>query len=308
MIRYPHPHPRRRLVATIAAAALCLSISDRALGEGAYLGLYAQSNSNVLDASNAMPGATVTRVVENSPAEGAGVKAGDVVLRVGGQPIADAARLEGIVEAGAPGDVLELEVERDRRVLKLAATLAPRVQPPPDPDAPAEAVAPPPSWIERERLGAEFVALSAEDSVAIGLEARQGVRLSRVAKPGPLAKAGIAPGDVLAAIDGEPIFSGEALVERIEELAPGSKIRFRVVAPDGDARERGVRLRKPPSETRKVRLPPFVNYSRSPTSSELSIPILLFKRKSFEGATRYSWLWLFQFETGASDELLEVGP
>jgi C-terminal processing protease CtpA/Prc len=67
-------------------------------------------------------GVLVGKVIEDSPAEAAGVEVGDLIVSAGGETIADTGDLlKAIHEAG--GDVLDLEVIRDGRTLRLTADI-----------------------------------------------------------------------------------------------------------------------------------------------------------------------------------------
>jgi putative serine protease PepD len=57
-------------------------------------------------------GATITRVVDGSPAAKAGLRRGDVITAVDGTKIASADRLRGLVEAKRPGDNLSVRYSR----------------------------------------------------------------------------------------------------------------------------------------------------------------------------------------------------
>jgi serine protease DegQ len=72
-------------------------------------------------------GAVVTRVLSGSPAEQAGLRAGDVITAVNGRPVrgqADLANAEALLPIGTP---VELSVVRDGEPTKIAATLKPPV-------------------------------------------------------------------------------------------------------------------------------------------------------------------------------------
>jgi S1-C subfamily serine protease len=64
-------------------------------------------------------GVLIVGVVRNSPAQEAGLRPGDIIEKVGGQPIEDAADVQEQVEASAVGDELAIEVNRDGRIEKL---------------------------------------------------------------------------------------------------------------------------------------------------------------------------------------------
>lgn len=70
-------------------------------------------------------GALVTSVREDSPAEKAGLKAGDVILRVGGEEIEDPGDLMSEIGRADAGEV-ELRILRDKKERTLKATLPDR--------------------------------------------------------------------------------------------------------------------------------------------------------------------------------------
>ena len=73
-------------------------------------------------------GAVIGEVTEGSPAETAGVKVGDIVLEINGQPITGDTSLVAIIRDSAPGEQIELVVERDGSRRTLTATLTARPQ------------------------------------------------------------------------------------------------------------------------------------------------------------------------------------
>jgi glutaredoxin 3 len=68
-------------------------------------------------------GAYVGGVRAGSPAEQAGLRAGDVILRVGGRSVADAAGLEQAVQAAPAGAPVPIEYQRAGRVRSATLTL-----------------------------------------------------------------------------------------------------------------------------------------------------------------------------------------
>jgi S1-C subfamily serine protease len=63
----------------------------------------------------------VMEVVEGSPAATAGLRAGDLIVGVGGQPVSRAGDLQGFMVGAAIGRPLEVEVLRDSKLLRMTA-------------------------------------------------------------------------------------------------------------------------------------------------------------------------------------------
>jgi serine protease Do len=68
-------------------------------------------------------GAAITSVEEGTPAERAGLKAGDVVTAVNGEPITDAGHLRLRISRTAPGTAVKLTVQRPEGQRELTVTL-----------------------------------------------------------------------------------------------------------------------------------------------------------------------------------------
>jgi putative serine protease PepD len=71
-------------------------------------------------------GAVVSEVAAGSPAEAAGLKVRDVILRVKDQPITGQGALIGIIRDATPGDEVEIVIERNGERITVKAELAAR--------------------------------------------------------------------------------------------------------------------------------------------------------------------------------------
>ena len=69
-------------------------------------------------------GVLVSRVDEDGPAAKAGVKAGDVILKLHGKTVRDASDLQEALNAAGAGAEVQLSVQRDGRPLDLKVKLA----------------------------------------------------------------------------------------------------------------------------------------------------------------------------------------
>jgi S1-C subfamily serine protease len=65
-------------------------------------------------------------VVPGSPGDKAGIKTGDIITEVEGQPIDQSHRLEDVLVQYAPGRTVSLEIYRDGVYLTLMVTLGTR--------------------------------------------------------------------------------------------------------------------------------------------------------------------------------------
>jgi M6 family metalloprotease-like protein len=88
----------------------------RANGQRAILGVETSSAEG--------GGARIERVVAGSPAAFAGIRLGDVLLKVDGQLVSNDEQLSPALNKKQPGDVVTLTVKRDRKELDIQATLA----------------------------------------------------------------------------------------------------------------------------------------------------------------------------------------
>ncbi|MHC5828769.1 MAG: PDZ domain-containing protein, partial [Nostoc sp.] len=65
-------------------------------------------------------GVLVVKVVPNSPAAKAGIRAGDVIQKLGGQPVTDASSVQKVVENSHVGSDLRMELRRNGQNLNIA--------------------------------------------------------------------------------------------------------------------------------------------------------------------------------------------
>lgn len=71
-------------------------------------------------------GVLVTRVVAGSPAQAAGIEAGDIIVKLAGEPIETFADLRQVLFRHRPGDQIAAELQRGGRPLTLQVTLGER--------------------------------------------------------------------------------------------------------------------------------------------------------------------------------------
>lgn len=103
-----------------------------AFGGGSYLGVEIadvnKSNYAELGLSE-VRGVNVTKVVENSPADKAGLKTGDVIVRFDGQSVTSVKKLTRLISEVAPDHTVDLTVVRGGSEIGLAVTVGKRDMP-----------------------------------------------------------------------------------------------------------------------------------------------------------------------------------
>ncbi|EJE53181.1 periplasmic serine protease, Do/DeqQ family [Acidovorax sp. CF316] len=138
-------------------------------------------------------GALVASVTKDSPADKAGLQAGDVIRQVDGQPIVASGDLPAWVGQAQPGQKARLSVWRHGKPVELTATLG-------DASDKGKAVAKADDAVGKGQLGLSLRPLDADERRETGLGAGLVIEQAR----GPAAAAGVQPGDVLLAINGAP--------------------------------------------------------------------------------------------------------
>jgi serine protease Do len=168
-------------------------------------------------------GALVRNVERGSSADKAGLRSGDVIRKVNGQPIISGGDLSAIVSVAKPGDKVALDVWRDGHAIQLNATLANANDKPAADDRDNLA-----SLDKGAKLG---LALRALDP----LERRQSGIMSGLLVEdagGPAQVAGVQPGDVLLSVNGKPVTS----VEQVRDVVGKSSKSVALLIQRGDER------------------------------------------------------------------------
>jgi serine protease Do len=107
--------------------------------------------------------------------------------------------------------------------------------------------------VTRGWLGVRFQSLTPALADAFGLKEARGALVAEPLADGPAEKAGIAPGDVIASVNGEIVKSDHDLSRRLVGLAPSTAINLGIMR-DGEAKTVAVTLGDPP--TAKTLAPP----------------------------------------------------
>jgi serine protease Do len=143
-------------------------------------------------------GALVESIERGSSAEKAGLKPGDVIRKINGQPVVASGDLSAIVSVAKPGDKVVLDVWREGKLVRTTATLGSAADKA-DPGArPALA-----SVDNGAKLGLALRPLDPSERQQVGIASGLVIEDAR----GAAEAAGVQPGDVLLSVNGRPVSS-----------------------------------------------------------------------------------------------------
>lgn len=178
---------------------LAMQIKDQLVKDGhvtrGYVGVYIQTLTQELADSFGLKtpqGALVTKVEKGSPAEKAGLQAGDVITKVNDKSITSSVTLPMLVSAMRPGTEADFTVIRDKKEKTLSVTIGQN-----DKTVAQEAAA-----ANSHKLGVTVRPLTKDeqkkaDSTGLLVEKSAGLA----------SKAGIQPGDIIVSANGDPVHS-----------------------------------------------------------------------------------------------------
>jgi serine protease Do len=169
-------------------------------------------------------GAVVVNVEKGSPADKAGLKVGDVILSYNGKKIEDPNELPRLVAATKPGEKATLEVWRNGRGERLAATVG---EFPPETIAASREA---PAKETGNNLGLSVSELPPEARKALGVD--YGLLVEDV-RGGSAETSGIQPGDVIVAVGQEPFRSLEEFNKLLAQRKKGERVPLLVRRGEG---------------------------------------------------------------------------
>jgi serine protease Do len=177
-------------------------------------------------------GALVESVVSGHAADKAGVRHGDVIVSVDGEPIEDTRELIDTISAMPPGTKVDLGVVRNGEPRKITVTLEEREA--------AESTAEPAEGDGGEgdvfeRVGVTVVALDPMVRQNFRIEEDiEGVVVTRVRPLSPAGEEGMTPGLVITEANGVPIASPSELRGVVADIDAGGYVRLYVYSPRAD--------------------------------------------------------------------------
>ena len=145
-------------------------------------------------------GALVNSVVQGDPADKAGVRAGDVIIKVDGQDVDDTTDLIRRISNYKPGSKARLTVWRANAEKTLTVTLQERhmetAQAENGQEAPGE---------QPQELGLSLRPVRPEEAAQLGMDSAVGLLVTNIQPQTPADKAALQPGDVILTVNQKPV-------------------------------------------------------------------------------------------------------
>ena len=166
-------------------------------------------------------GAIISQVIQNSPAEDAGVKEQDVIIEVDGEKVNDSSNLKNLISSGRPNDKTKLTVIRDGREKYLTVILGLR---------PGEK-----ELTETYRYGEKLFDIlglrveTFENRDPKNLDYVNGVKIVEVKKDSPAFDNNIKRGDIITEMGKTNIKEKDEYDLELESYSKGNTIMLRIV-------------------------------------------------------------------------------
>jgi len=209
---------------------------------GGYIGVYVEdiNKDNLSQYGMREPrGVGVTEVVKDSPAEKAGLRKGDVILRFENESVTSARKLMRLVSEVAPDHIVRLTIGRGGAEQELSVTVAkpansfagqvlnfPRGDFKFGPETGTLMQGDGNSWVynfggSSRRIGVTTTTLTKQLADYFGISDGHGLLVTSVSEDGPAAKAGLKAGDVITAVDGQKVEDAGDLTRAINQHDDG---------------------------------------------------------------------------------------
>jgi len=164
-------------------------------------------------------GALVPQVEAGSAADKAGIRAGDVIVAIDGEPIKQAHDLPIRVARHTPGDKVRLKIIRDGKPMTITVIVE-EMQ-----EETARASRDSRSS-NRVKLGVVLEELTPDLADRLRIRVKSGVVVKQVQRGSPAARAGITRGDVIYRVNGKPVNRLKDFYKVAKAFKPGEVLRI----------------------------------------------------------------------------------
>ena len=188
----------------------------------------------------------ISNVEDESPAELAKLRRGDIILQIGGKDVSNRQMLRNEIRMRRPGESVTIKIERKGKTegikvrlgeysekdifqefeRKFPRLFAPKLLEPLKPTVPVEPELFRWGFENRRYIGVYIQDLNEELSEHFGVKKGTGLLVSKISEDSPAEKAGLKVGDVIVKADGKRVETTNELVDLIQDKERGEKIKI----------------------------------------------------------------------------------
>ncbi|MFQ5706588.1 MAG: DegQ family serine endoprotease [bacterium] len=184
-----------------------------------WLGVYIQNVDESMAHAmglTANKGALISDVVKDGPAAKAGVKVGDVILKLDGKPVKNSTQLRNHIARLAPGTEVSLTVNRDGKEKTIAVTLGELPEKTPAPEVRKTMV---------DKLGFSVQALDNQLANQFGLDPNdRGVVITQINRGSQAFAAGLRQGDLIKEVNRRRVATVREFSDIVSKVKSGDTI------------------------------------------------------------------------------------
>ena len=202
-----------------------VQIKDQLIEHGkvlrSVLGIYIQEVDQDLADSfgiGTSGGILISRIIEDSAAEAAGLQEGDILMEIDGRPVGKVSAFRNRVSSTPPGTAVQLKIFRDGAYRTVEAVTR-------ELEGEGSVAAADTAGAEmNDRLGLTVGELDAGMAAQLGIETGRGVLITEVEQGGAAWRAGLKPGQVISGVNRRAVGSISDYRKALEATAVGGKV------------------------------------------------------------------------------------
>jgi len=188
----------------------------------------------------------ISNIEDESPAELAKLRRGDILLQIGGKDVSNRQMLRNEIRMRRPGESVTIKIERKGKTEEIKVRLgeysekdifqeferkfprlfAPKLLEPLKPTVPVEPELFRWGFENRRYIGVYIQDLNEELSEHFGVKKGTGLLVSEISEDSPAEKAGLKVGDVIVKAGGKRVETTNELVDLIQDKERGEKIKI----------------------------------------------------------------------------------
>lgn len=228
------------ILAGLLLVGMSLAQKSTQVKKQGWIGIYLQELTPELkesmDLKESTEGVLVNGVVEDSPAEKAGIEEGDVIISFDGKKTDSIERLTSLVRKTSPGTEVEIKVIRDGDEKDLEITIGESSSSgsydlSPEKFKIEKNMIEPFKWNFQSglKLGVAIQDLTEQLGDYFGVKRGEGALITEVEKESPAEKAGLKAGDVIVQVDNEKVSGSDDVRQIISEKEKGDEVSLKVM-------------------------------------------------------------------------------